>query len=80
MRSKYITQILSVWKAYSKLIFGTTCPVMGTFTADGAMVPGLELCEACSVDPTLHDSELDTSGFKQVDYGAVAQQAGWGNE
>jgi hypothetical protein len=42
---------MGVWKVYSKFIFGSTCPIFGTFTNSGEIIPGPELCEACSYEP-----------------------------
>lgn len=50
MRSHYIKMILAVWRAYSKHVFGTTCPVFGSFTTDGDLTPSPELCELAGIE------------------------------
>ena len=77
MRSKYISLLLSVWKAYAKFIFGTTCSIMGTFTMAGDFIPSLDLCEACGAPLEIND-DIDASKYPVADYGQIAQMAGWG--
>lgn len=62
MRSRYIQMISSVWKAYSKFIFGTNCPIMGTYTLTGEFNPGPELCDACSSEFN-SESQIDASKY-----------------
>lgn len=50
MRSHYIKMILSVWKSYSKHLFGNTCPCFGSFTQDGDIMPSQELCEIAGIE------------------------------
>lgn len=45
MRSHYIKMIMAVWRSYSKNVFGTTCPVFGSFTKEGELIPSPELVE-----------------------------------
>lgn len=49
MRSHYIKMIHSVWKSYSKNLFGSTCPIFGSFTADGDIIPSQELCDIAGI-------------------------------
>lgn len=59
--------ISSVWKAYSKFIFGTTCPILGTFTMTGDFIPSKEFCDACSVEYK-EECEFDLSKYPILDY------------
>ena len=79
MRSKYITLIMGVWKAYTKFIFNSTCTIMGTFTDKGEMVPGHELCDACTYEQD-EEKQVNPYDYPPVDYSKVAQMAGYGNE
>jgi len=48
MRSHFIKIILNVWRSYARNVFGTTCPVFGSFTNEGDLIPSPELAElAC---------------------------------
>ena len=49
MRSCYIKTMLTVWKLYGRAVIGTTCPVFGTFTQEGEILPSNELAEAVSI-------------------------------
>jgi hypothetical protein len=50
MRTYYIKMILSVWKSYSSHVFNTTCPVFGTFTKEGDIIPSSELAEIIGIE------------------------------
>ncbi len=39
MRSHYIKMALYVWRSYTKHVFGTTCPIFGTYTSEGIIYP-----------------------------------------
>lgn len=78
LRSKYIILMTSVWKSYSKLVFGATCPVFGSFTPSGEILPSLELSDLCQVDVDLN--HFDTQKFPKLDLNLVARDAGWGNQ
>lgn len=39
MRSHYIKIIMAVWRSYCKHVFGATCPVFGSFTKQGELIP-----------------------------------------
>lgn len=79
MRSRYITHIMGVWKVYSKFIFGSSCPIFGTFTHAGEMVPGPELCEACSYEPD-ETNQIDTSKVPPIDFNKIAQLSESGSD
>ena len=50
MRSHYIKMIHQVWKSYSRNVFGTVCPVFGTFSKDGDLIlPSVELCDISGI-------------------------------
>lgn len=51
---------------------------MGTYTLTGEFNPGLELCDACCAEINA-ESNIDSSKYQTVDYGQIAQQAGWGD-
>jgi len=72
MRSHYIKMILSVWKAYSKLVFGTTCPVFGTFTNEGHLLPSPELAELASLPQS---EEPDLQKYPPLNLRALAKDA-----
>lgn len=53
MRSHYIKMILAVWRSYSRNVFGSTCPVFGSYTKDGDLIPSAEMAEIVGLDGQL---------------------------
>ena len=70
MRSHYIKMIHSVWRAYSKLLFGSTCPVFGSFTEDGDIIPSAELCEIAGIE---QDEKPDKDLYPSLNIVALAK-------
>ena len=71
MRTHYIKMIAGVWKSYSKSLFGNTCPVFGSFTEDGDIIPSSELCEIAGVEQI----ELpDREKYPPLNIGQLAKQ------
>jgi len=50
MRSHYIKMIIAVWKSYARNVFGYTCPVFGSYTLDGDLIPSVELAEIVGIE------------------------------
>ena len=47
MRSCYIKTIITVWQKYGKAVTsGISCPVFGTYTAEGEVLLSRDLAEA----------------------------------
>jgi hypothetical protein len=72
MRTHYIKMIAGVWKSYSKNLFGNTCPVFGSFTEDGDIIPSAELCEIAGIDMV---EQPDREKYPQINIGLLAKQA-----
>lgn len=45
MRSQYIRLMQQLWQQYTKVIFNSTCPLFGSYTAEGHLLPTQELCD-----------------------------------
>jgi hypothetical protein len=41
--------IIAVWKSYCSHVFGTTCPVFGSFTKEGEIMPSAELADVADI-------------------------------
>ena len=71
MRSHYIKMIHSVWKAYSKSLFGAACPVFRSFTQDGDIIPSAELCEIAGIE---QEQTPDKDLYPSLNIVALAKQ------
>lgn len=54
MRSHYIKMILAVWRSYARNVFGFTCPVFGSYTKDGDLIPSSEMAEIVGLEGQSH--------------------------
>ncbi len=70
MRSRFIKLMTILWKSYSKLIIGKSCPVFGSFTSDGKIIPSSELSQIACLDPDICIEKLN---LPPLDLAALAQ-------
>lgn len=69
MRSYYIKLMIIVWRAYAKNVLGSTCAIMGTFSADGQLTPSTEIAAIAGIEPTPCDE------LPATNYGLIAKQS-----
>jgi hypothetical protein len=50
MRSHYIKIIIAVWRSYARNVFGYSCPVFGSYTKDGELIPSSEMAEVVGIE------------------------------
>ena len=71
LRSHYIKMIVAVWRVYTKNLLGHTCPVFGSFSVDGRLLPSYELCGAASIES---DEQPDFEEFPPVNIALIAKE------
>jgi len=71
LRSHYIKMIVAVWRVYTKHVLGCTCPVFGSFSKDGKLLPSQDLCEAASVE---QEESPDPLEFPALNLATIAKE------
>jgi hypothetical protein len=71
LRSHYIKMIVAVWRVYTKNLLGYTCPVFGSFSKDGKMLPSQDLCDAAGVE---QEETPDTNEYPPLNLATIAKE------
>ena len=72
LRSHYIKIIVAVWRLYCKQLFGRTCPVFGSFTKDGELIPSPELADWCQLEC---EERPDIEKYPAINFAVLAKDA-----